>query len=82
MVNHDRARFPAGVQLVVLAYDGRCAEVPDVRLMDVMKDVYALLLALLGFVQSIRRATLRVQKRFKFLVAQVERQPGLSYSSS
>jgi hypothetical protein len=70
------------VQLVVLAYDGRCAEVPDVRLMDVMKDVYALLLALLGFVQYIRRATLRVQKRFKFLVAQVERRPGLSYSSS
>lgn len=50
MVNHDRARFPARVQLGILAYDRGCAEVPDVRLMDVMKDVYALLLSLLGLI--------------------------------
>jgi hypothetical protein len=48
VVNHDRARFPARVQLVVIAYDRGCREVPDVRLMDAMKDVYALLLSLLG----------------------------------
>jgi hypothetical protein len=38
------------VQLVILAYDRGGAEVPDVRVMDAMKDVYALLLSLLGLI--------------------------------
>ena len=50
VVNHDRARFPAGVQLGIPAYDRGGAEVPDARLMDAMKDAYALLLALLGLI--------------------------------
>jgi hypothetical protein len=50
VVNHDRARFPAGVQLDIPGYDRRCQEVPDARLMDAMKNAYALLLSLLGLI--------------------------------
>jgi hypothetical protein len=40
----------AGAQLVTLVYESRYKEVPDVRLLDVMKNVYAVLLSLVGLI--------------------------------